>query len=282
MGWTNTASSVLTANTVIVVANAPNTGIFLYSGTPTTGNLVASITAAAGTDPYGNAYTSGFTAYRGLGFVTDVTMRRGAILFGNASTNFTNSAILTQDLITGGNLTFSTGTGSTPQLDSIRMQLLAGLTGVSTGNANVPAVSMLDGAVSSAVDLQLSGSVVNTGIAGTPTLWQTPSYNAGWAGGDVAGTFRPMQFRFDAMNNLYLSGAFHTTSATPSTFAFVLPAAYRPTTNQRAAAISVNGATVTAGYFQVGLNGNTGFFTLPTAANVDVYFSGIFPLGNLP
>jgi hypothetical protein len=38
-------------------------GSFYYSGTPATGNLIASITTAAGTDTFGNDYLAGFTSY---------------------------------------------------------------------------------------------------------------------------------------------------------------------------------------------------------------------------
>lgn len=40
-----------------------NSGMFLYSGTPALGNLIASITNAAGTDANGNAYLEGITSY---------------------------------------------------------------------------------------------------------------------------------------------------------------------------------------------------------------------------
>lgn len=38
-------------------------GLFLYSGTPATGNLVASAASVSGTDDFGNAYLAGFTTY---------------------------------------------------------------------------------------------------------------------------------------------------------------------------------------------------------------------------
>jgi hypothetical protein len=40
-------------------------GLFLYSGTPGPGNLIASIAAVAGTDEFGNAYQNGLTSYNG-------------------------------------------------------------------------------------------------------------------------------------------------------------------------------------------------------------------------
>lgn len=42
-------------------------GIFLYSGTPALGNLVASLTSASGTDSFGNAYAAGIALYDSSG-----------------------------------------------------------------------------------------------------------------------------------------------------------------------------------------------------------------------
>lgn len=47
----------------LVVISTPGTGIFVYSGQPAFGKLVASLTAQSGTDPYGNAYKAGITSY---------------------------------------------------------------------------------------------------------------------------------------------------------------------------------------------------------------------------
>lgn len=59
MGWSNVASAVLSATTVIIDSDNPEAGIFVYSPNPGQGNLVLSITAQAGTDPYDNAFPEG-------------------------------------------------------------------------------------------------------------------------------------------------------------------------------------------------------------------------------
>lgn len=61
MGWSNVAGGVLSAITVIITTGTPNSGIFLYNGTPATGNLIGSWAAAAGTDAYSNTYSEGIT-----------------------------------------------------------------------------------------------------------------------------------------------------------------------------------------------------------------------------
>jgi hypothetical protein len=50
-----TAEGAVTANTVVV--NGAGDGVFIYDGTPGPDTLVVSLASAAGTDPYGNAYS---------------------------------------------------------------------------------------------------------------------------------------------------------------------------------------------------------------------------------
>jgi hypothetical protein len=50
---------------VLIVQGSTGSGIFVYSPAPALGNLIASVAAAAGTDPYGNGYVQGIAAYFG-------------------------------------------------------------------------------------------------------------------------------------------------------------------------------------------------------------------------
>lgn len=50
-----TASGSITANKMVVVGTSD--GLFVYDGAAGPGNLVVAIVSAAGTDPYGNAYS---------------------------------------------------------------------------------------------------------------------------------------------------------------------------------------------------------------------------------
>lgn len=61
--WSNSASSLI----VLVEQISGYSGLFAYSPAPGLGNLVLSITAAAGTDPYGNAYDADLTLYSSEG-----------------------------------------------------------------------------------------------------------------------------------------------------------------------------------------------------------------------
>jgi hypothetical protein len=58
MGWNNEVFSLL-----IVTSGSGFTGLFVYSPAPGHGNLIASVAAQAGTDPYGNAYSQGIASY---------------------------------------------------------------------------------------------------------------------------------------------------------------------------------------------------------------------------
>jgi hypothetical protein len=58
MGWNNSVFPLL-----IVTSGSGFTGLFEYSPGPGTGNLIASSTAQAGTDPFGNAYLAGIATY---------------------------------------------------------------------------------------------------------------------------------------------------------------------------------------------------------------------------
>lgn len=60
MGW---SSQVVVANQVIIEGTGD--GLFLYNGVPGAGTLIGSIAAAAGSDPYGNAFPKGFGVFAG-------------------------------------------------------------------------------------------------------------------------------------------------------------------------------------------------------------------------
>jgi hypothetical protein len=64
MGWQNIFAAILQAGDTTVINAA---GEFLYNGTPAKGNLIASIAAVGGTDPYGNVYGEGMFLYGNSG-----------------------------------------------------------------------------------------------------------------------------------------------------------------------------------------------------------------------
>ncbi len=51
---------------LVVVYGVGYSGVFVYSPSPAEGNLIVSIAAKAGTDPYGNAYPQGLKVTTGV------------------------------------------------------------------------------------------------------------------------------------------------------------------------------------------------------------------------
>lgn len=67
-GWMIGADGSAEFNSVVIRGGTTEGGVALYyNGTPALGNLVGSISAAAGVDQFGNAYQAGFVTYGGDG-----------------------------------------------------------------------------------------------------------------------------------------------------------------------------------------------------------------------
>jgi hypothetical protein len=62
----------------VIVTGAPNSGLFIYNGTPGSGNLIGSWTGSPGTDPYGNTYPAGINVFQGQ--LTGVTINTSTII----------------------------------------------------------------------------------------------------------------------------------------------------------------------------------------------------------
>lgn len=91
MGWQNDIFQVL-----IVEAGQTRSGLFVYSGLPASGNLIASVAAATGTDEFGNSYQDGIVSY--VSSSDYVKLRGDRIGFvgggSNASINLTADGLL--------------------------------------------------------------------------------------------------------------------------------------------------------------------------------------------
>jgi hypothetical protein len=85
-----------------------SSGEFFYSGTPATGNLVASNTTAAGTDPYGNIYLANISSY-GAGFASSLGGGFSTLYTGSLSVGWTPQATLATGISGGLFLTAALG-----------------------------------------------------------------------------------------------------------------------------------------------------------------------------
>ena len=205
-----------------------SSGLFLYSGTPAFGNLIASITPTFGTDTFGNTYLEGINTYSGAAFAGLVA---GNLLLGLIAQPADAGVVG----LSGTDTTFvSSPTASDP--DAATLALVAGDTTITPlSAAGYPHVDI--GAATAGTLAWINGAIIaSTVSAGTSTAetWQTPSYNANWAGttayGGLAGGLGTLRYRKDAEDNTWLLGCF-VASAGAGSAVLNLPAAYRPKTN---------------------------------------------------
>lgn len=91
-------------------------GIFVYSSTPASGNLIASAAPAAGTDAFGNSYAQGLVAYH-PGQSTYAQLLNAGLFLVDTATSATVE--LAQDLATGNALLLPGSAGSAPFLETV-------------------------------------------------------------------------------------------------------------------------------------------------------------------
>jgi len=116
--------------------------------------------------------------------------------------------------------------------------------------------------------------------------WQDPTslLGTGWAIGAASGSVQPLRYRITAQK-LELAGALHTTSTTPATTVFTLPAVptnYRPATTQRADCVSNASGTASARFVEVTSTGLVSVQNVLTTSGTDVYFAVSVPRTLLP
>jgi hypothetical protein len=86
-GWQIRKDGSAEFNNVVIRGGTVVSGLALYyDPAPGPGNLVASVAATAGTDPYGNAYTAGVSSYGGGGGVT--SLLQGRVVFDAADDTY--------------------------------------------------------------------------------------------------------------------------------------------------------------------------------------------------
>jgi hypothetical protein len=203
-------------------------GLFLYSGTPAAGNLIASITPTFGTDTFGNTYLEGVNSYAGSAFAGLVA---GNLLLGLIAQPAASGVVG----LSGTDTVFlSSPTASDP--DAATLALVAGDTTVTPRSAaGYPHVDI--GAATAGTLAWINGAIIaSTVSAGTSTAetWHAPAYNANWSGttvyGALAGGLGTLRYRKDAEDNTWLLGCF-TAAAGAASAVFQLPTGYRPATN---------------------------------------------------
>jgi hypothetical protein len=282
-----------TTTRVVIVEGTPYSGLFFYSPAPGPGNLVGSWTAAAGTDPYGNAYPAG-------------------IYLVNIDSTGTLNIPLTNTLGQSPIIELDTGLGlsSIPpsiygrgeQGDQVDALILRGPTAIGDADASSILIGILGGTAvadtatlimqfsdsGGAVSLLLANDQgVNIGAgmitapqpgggAGSqlaPETWHTPVYEsgAGWAGGPTSGSFQPLQYRLQPDGLIALIGICHNAGAAGAgSTILVLPPGYLPSIGQRVPCTINSGGTLSANGLEIETGGQVNLMASISGGDVIV------------
>jgi len=248
---------------LVIVFGTGFSGVFVYSPSPGPGNLVASVAALAGTDPYGNKYPAG---------VSSQTGGIEAILSGSRL-----SWDAPADSPTGLPEIFATPSAASGNSLEITSNVSAG--GVTAG-----ALTIYDSAASSTVPAIPSGSPGIFVAGGCPMVTDTwhsmGTMSNGWAVGGFA------KYRMTPQGDVELAFQDLTTGTTVDTTvlwtsANGLPSAYRPSHTARLVCYTdvqrvVSGSNNESCALLIGTDGSVQCFGVAAAATRVDLFATLF------
>jgi len=245
MPWGNNFFPLL-----IVSAGGGFTGLFIYSPGPGNGNLILSEAAAAGTDPFGNAY------------------RQGLELFGNSQL----LSLTTKDAAEGAPGTLLVGvSGAGPTRQLITQLFSPTPSGQQNATLQLTSTSV-DGTIAASSILNRALTAVGgvwalAGVAsGTQPAGAEPWNDLGALGAHYTVVLGRYRMRAENEVEIDIKVVGDGLQATSVTFANTLPAAYRPATTHDSLPMGTT-RQVTAGDIWPRL-------TVDTAGNVTVINQG--------
>ena len=258
--------------TLLISASTGN-GLFVYSGAPALGNLIASIVASATNDPFGNPVGAGFNIGNQSGGAHFGVAPNGNVFISNSLGQNViqihpdlGAVLLYSGLPAAGNLICSVASadGTDPQNNAF----LAGTTTYGPGGIGFTATQLENGIINFWQALTEAGPWTPTGTIAcngsiflncnqfvipevpivpldprnpaTEETWHyvgaagEPAFGAAWA--NAGGSFAPLAFRRLASpaNEVEIKGTIATTAAAPNNNIFTLPAVgYVPANSQR-------------------------------------------------
>lgn len=259
-----------------------SSGLFIYSGTPAAGNLIASIAPTSGTDSFGNTYLGGIVTYSGTSFAS---LNVGNLLLG-ITADAANAGLVG---LSGADGVFASSPVSGSNTEAATWKLSDGLTSVTPRSAaGYPHLDV--GASTAGVTGWINGAWVNSSVNGgtsTAETWHTPTFSGTWSStGTLNGnsTFQGMQYRKDAEDNVWISGGATTTGAGGSIF--TLPSGYFNSSRRHLVPCWIlHGGVTTTSFAQVTEAGVVNIASTITGVTIgagdQVYITGKFPLGNV-
>lgn len=257
-------------------------GLFVYDGVPANGNLIANISAAAGTDEFGNAYLAGIVSYSGPVFAS---LNDSNLLLGLVSEAIDAGVVG----LSGGGTVFLSSPSHLS--DPATMALIAGNDAATPLNsASYPHVDI--GASTAGVAAWLNGPLINSSVNGgvsTAETWHAPSYAANWAGATTFSALTnvsTLRFRKDAEDNVWVNGAFIASAGAGATVCTLPSGYFNPNTLMP---FEVMERQAGGGAFQVGAGyvGTTGNMHIDLGLNFTrnngdaFYVNARYPLGNI-
>jgi hypothetical protein len=284
-GWTVNVDGSAEFNNVTIRGGATVGGTALfYNGTPALGNLVASIAAAAGSDSFGNHYGAGILAYDDTnGLFAQVN--NAQVLLGAWSAG-TGPDTAHAGLIAGGATAgVSVESGISGSLtDRGVLQLNPGQPNKATGSNLNPFLKIIDSAGNSAVDLIISGSVIQADDTGATRTWQAPTFGANWSAAtmfDGLGGGEGLRSHLMPDDSVWHYGLATTAAGATSTIATLAAGYYSTVKTTYGTALRNVGGTVTPVGVAISTAG-TMFSTTTPAAGDEYLINFRVPLENVP
>ncbi len=163
------AGAVFKGRLVVISGTSSNgsVGLFMYSGTPAAGNLIASIASTAGTDSFGNAYLAGITSYDPAVSGNIVNLFAGVITLENSG--------------------FASQVGATISFASASMSIIGARNSIAFANEILLAGGASGGTVTRIQGSDGSPAFLKTcepNNFGASTAWHSLSgFNTGWSVG---------------------------------------------------------------------------------------------------
>jgi hypothetical protein len=303
--WSNDASNLI----ILIEQITGYSGLFGYSPAPGPGNLVLSITANAGTDPYGNAYAAGITLYSSEGTINldgtsatwndtingsgiQISVAGGAVLeefepstvAGVTWDHGAVGATLASRLGTNTPETFLVSPTNDTNPGSTSSLALYGYPQTSNGDVTSEAITTAQRVFENTPIGWITGSWIKAA-----ETWHTPTFSGSWVSTgtlNTNATFQGLQYRKDAEDNVWLSGGATTTAAGGSIF--TLPAGFFHTTRRHLVPCWIfdsSAGTTSASFVQVTeagvVNVAASLTNITIATGDQVYINGKFPLGNI-
>ena len=183
--WSNTSTNLI----LLIEQVTGFSGIFGYSPAPGKGNLVFSLAAKAGTDPYGNQYLDGLTTYNNttdtFAQLVSNALNLGVINNGTPDTAESGSMLALDANQGQGIIVLTSGSNTAASLsDEATLSLEPGFSNA-VSSQFAPFVQLLDSLGNSPVDLFQSGNAIKMSNTGSAETWLIPVAAANWSIGSL-------------------------------------------------------------------------------------------------